>query len=161
MPIRKALQHAQKRLTSCEEVELWVRGHDPKSIVFSSESLHRCPLCHIPHPDRLILARRQYQLVTRVEHSHRDIIKVTSTTIDFPSFGFRHPPELDLSIITTRYDEGECRVECCPIDPPIMALEDVFDDRIGVSEQIRLTLIGSSYLFLKRHGCLMRLVLLS
>ena len=157
---QKILPNAAMRLTSCEEVELRMCSHDPESIMFPPECLHRGPLRHVPHPDRLILARRQNQLVPRVEHGHRDVVEMTSTTVNFPSFGFGHPPELDLSIITTGYDERECGVECGPINSSVMALENIFDDRIGVSEQIRLTLIGSSYLLLEGHRCLMRLVLL-
>ena len=48
-----------------------------------------------------------------------------------------------------------------PVDSSIVALEDVLDYRVGIAEQICLTLVGSSNLLFERHRSLVRLVLLS
>lgn len=137
-----------------------MRRQHPEPIMFPPEGLHRRPLGHIPNPDRLVLARRQYKLMARMEHRHRDVVEMPSTAIHLPRSRLGHPPKLDLSIISTRHDERECGMEGRPVDSSIMTLEDVFDDRVCVAEEIRLTLVRSRDLLLERHWRLMRLVLL-
>ena len=60
---------------------------DPESIMVPPERLNGRPLGHIPHPYRLVLARRQDELMFRVEQGHRDIVEMTSAAIHFPSLG--------------------------------------------------------------------------
>jgi len=52
-------------------------------------------------------------------------------------------------------------VERCPVDTAVVAFQDVFNDGIGIAEQIGLALVGTGDLFLERHGRLVRLVLLA
>jgi len=94
-----------RRLTSSEQVESRMSGQNPEPIIFPPKRLYRRPLAHIPHPDSLVLRVRNDQLVFRMEQCRRNIVEMSSASIDFPRFRFRHPPQLDLSIITTRDDQ--------------------------------------------------------
>lgn len=134
-------------------------GENPEPVVFPPESLNRRPLCHIPNPDRLVLAGRKDQFVFRVKHCHGDIVEMTSTAIHLPRFGLGHPPQLDLTVVSGRDDQWESRVESGPVDSTIMPLENVFDDCVGIAKQVGLTLLRPSHLFFEGHGCLMCLVL--
>ena len=129
--------------------------------MFPPKGLDGCSLGHVPSPDSLVLTRTQNQLVLGVEHSHGDVVEVTSAAVHFPGFGFGHTPKLDLAVITTRDDEGKGRMEGSPVDTSVVTFEDILDYSIGVAKQISLTLAGTSDLFFGRHGSLRSLVFLA
>lgn len=96
-----------------------------------------------------------------VEHSHRDIVEVTSAAVHFPGFGVGHTPKLDLAVVTTGDDERKGRMERSPVDTSVVTLQDILDYCIGVTKQVSLTLTGTSDLFFGRHGSLRSLVFLA
>ena len=51
-----------------------------------------------------------------------------------------HAPQLDLAVICSRDDEREAGVECCPVDPPVMPLQDILYHRIAAAKQVRIHL---------------------
>ena len=74
-------------VTGSEQVERRMSGEDPESVMLPSEGLDGGPLGHVPNTNRLVLSVRQDELVARVEDTGRDVVKVTSAGIDFPSLG--------------------------------------------------------------------------
>ena len=62
-----------------------------------------------------------------VEDSTGDVVEVATTGVDLPRLHFTHPPQFDLPVIRSRYNEGKCGVEDSIIDPPVMALKDILD----------------------------------
>lgn len=54
---------------------------------------------------------------------------MSTARIDLPRLVITHPPQLDLSVITTRDDEWKGGMERCKVDTTIMSLEHVFDGR--------------------------------
>lgn len=107
-------------LTSSKQVQVRMRRQHPKPIMLPPKRLHRRPLGHIPHPDRLILPIRQDQLVPRVEETHRDVVEVSAAGVDFPGFGIGHAPEFDLAVVAAGDDEGEGGVEGGPVDASVV-----------------------------------------
>lgn len=107
-------------VTGGEQVEGRMSGEDPESVVFPSEGLDGGPLSHVPDSDRLVFSVRQDKLVSRVEDTGRDIVEVSSTGVDLPSFGVGHPPQLDLTIITARDNQWQGRMERRPIDTTVV-----------------------------------------
>lgn len=51
-----------------------------------------------------------------------------------------HAPQLDLAVICSRDNEREAGVECCPVDPPVMALQDILHHCITAAKQVRIHL---------------------
>ena len=124
-------------------------SEDPETVVFPPERLHRRPLRHIPNPDRLVLAGGEDELVAGVEHGHGHVVKVASAAVDLPRLRLGHAPELDLSVVAARDDEGQGGVERCPVDSAVVALQDVLDDGVGVAEEVGLALVRTSDLLLE------------
>lgn len=69
-----------------------MRSQYPETIVLSSESLHGRSLAHIPNTNRLVFRIRDDEFMFRVEKGARDIVEVTSASIDFPCLCIAHSP---------------------------------------------------------------------
>lgn len=104
-------------------------GEYPETIMLSPECLHGRPLGQIPYTDGFVFTTRDDQFVLGVEEGGRDVVEVSSTRIDFPSFRLTHPPDLDLAVIGRRDYQGERGVECRKVDTTVMPFKDVFDCR--------------------------------
>lgn len=101
-------------MTGREEVERRMRGEDPKAIVLATESLDSCALAHIPYSDGFILGIANDELVSGVEEGTRDIVEMTPACIHFPRLGVAHSPEFDLTIVASRHDQRQRRMERGP-----------------------------------------------
>jgi hypothetical protein len=71
-------------VTGGEEVDLWMRGYNPKPIVLALEAIHSGSLIEIPDPDCLVLARREDQVLMRMEQGAVGILEVAPASINFP-----------------------------------------------------------------------------
>jgi hypothetical protein len=107
-------------MTRGEQVKSRMSGQYPEPVVLSAKGLYGCPFGHVPNANRLVFSIRQNEFVAWVEQTCRDVVEVSTARIDLPSLGIRHPPELDLTVITTRNDEREGRMEGSPVDAAIM-----------------------------------------
>lgn len=99
----------------------------PKPIAFSTESLDRRALRHIPNPNGLVLTAGNDELVFRMEKRRGHIVEMTSASVNFPSPRLAHSPKFYLTVVTGRDDQWPCRMENGPVDTTIMALKHVFD----------------------------------
>ncbi len=98
-------------LTSCKEVQLRVCHKSPKPVLFSSKCLDGRTLSHIPDSDRFVLCSTDNKFVLWVEENTGDIVEMPTACVDLPRFIVTHPPQLDLSVISTRYDEWQSRMK--------------------------------------------------
>lgn len=134
-------------------------SQDPEPVILPPECLHCRPLRHVPHPDRLVLRVGDNELVLGVEQRNRDVVEVSPARVNLPCLRLAHPPQLDLTIITARDDEGEGGVKGCPVHTAVVSLKDVFDDGVGVAEEVCLPRVGALHLFLEREGLGSRVLL--
>ena len=88
-------------VSSSEEIQMRMGSQYPEPVVLSSESLNGGTLGHVPNPDGLVFTVRKNELVSRVEERHRYVVEMTSTGVDFPRLCVTHPPQLDLSVVST------------------------------------------------------------
>ena len=116
-------------VASSEKVQFRMRREHPETIVLSPERLDRGALGEVPHANGLVLTAGHDQLVFRVEKRGGDVVEVTSACIDLPGLRLAHPPNLDLTVVRRRNDEGEGRVERRPVHTSVMAFEDVLNRR--------------------------------
>lgn len=56
-----------------------------------------------------------------------DIVEVTTTGVNLPRLHVTHPPQFDLPVIRSRYNEGEGWVKDGIIDATIVTLQDILD----------------------------------
>jgi hypothetical protein len=87
-----------------------------------------------------------------MEQGDGNVIEMSSASIHLPRLGFRHPPELDLTIVTARDNEREGRVEGGPVDAAVVAFEDVFDYGVRVAEEVGLARVGALDLLFEGKG---------
>ena len=78
--------------TSSEKVQFRMRSQYPETIVFPSKSLYGRSLAHVPNSNRLVFSIRDDEFMFRVEEGARDIVEVTSASIDFPCLCIAHSP---------------------------------------------------------------------
>lgn len=105
-----------------------------------------------------------------VEETGGSILEVATAGIDFPRLGIckseaismiqvrevvaeptTHAPELDQPVITSGHNQWQRWVERHPVDTTVMTFQHKLDNRIGVTEHVRLVWIGASHLILKRN----------
>ncbi len=55
------------------------------------------------------------------------------------------PPELDLSVVGPRHNERQGGVEGRPVDPAVVALEDVLDHGIATAKHVRVHLAEGGF----------------
>ena len=106
-----------------------MRREHPETIVFSPERLDGGALREVPDADGLVLTAGHDELVLRVEEGSRDVVEVTSACVDLPGLRLAHPPNLDLTVVRSGNDEGQRRVEGCPIYTAVVTLKHVLDRR--------------------------------
>lgn len=75
-------------MTSREQIDLRMGSKDPEAIVFPLERLYRCTLVEVPNANCFVFADREDEVLMRMEEAGRCVLKVTSTGIYLPSFGF-------------------------------------------------------------------------
>lgn len=63
-----------------------------------------------------------------MEKTARYVVGVAAQCVYFPGLRFTHSPQLHLSIVGSTGQQRERGVECRPINTPIVALEDIFDN---------------------------------
>lgn len=49
-------------------------------------------------------------------------------------------PQLDLSVICTRHNQGQCRMESSPVDPSVMTFKYILDHSIASSKEVSVHL---------------------
>src|SRR5271170_981206 len=113
-----------------------MRSNDPESIVFSTEALYGSTLIRVPYSNCLVFANTQNQVLTFVEKGSRSIVEMTSASIDFPRFRFRHSPNFDETVIPGGDEEREGWMERDPIDSSIVSFENILYRGIGISKNV-------------------------
>lgn len=126
-------------------------GQNPESVVFATEGLNSRAFAHVPNTNRFVLRVRNDEFVLGVEKCDRHVVEVTSAGVNFPRLGLAHTPQFDLTIITTRDNQGQGGMECGPVDSAVVTLEDVLDDGVSVAKQIGLVRVGALNLLFKRQ----------
>lgn len=79
--------HDASIVARSEQIDLWVGGNDPESIVITRERLNRSALVQVPYPDGFIFADGEDEILVGMEYTCRGILKVATTCIDFPGLG--------------------------------------------------------------------------
>ena len=51
-----------------------------------------------------------------------------------------HAPELDLSVICARHNEGQGGVEGCPIHAPVMPFQHILHNRVAAPKEVSVHL---------------------
>lgn len=97
--------------------------------MLSPEGLHGRPLGKVPDPDGFVFTTGDDELVLGVEQSSGNIVEVSSTRVDFPSFGLTHSPDFDLPVVRSRNDERERVVEHRVVDPAVVTFQYVLHSR--------------------------------
>jgi len=59
-----------------------------------------------------------------MENTARYVVIVATKSVNFPGLGVTHSPQLNTSVIGTRDNKGQGRVESSPIDTSIVTFED-------------------------------------
>merc|ERR1719318_783454 len=121
-------------VTSSKQVEGRMSSNHPEPVMLSPEGVQTCPLSHVPHPDGLVLAVGEDELLPGVEDGTRHVVIVASTRVHLPSLVIIHPPQLDLSVICPTHYEGHGGVKVSPVHPPIMTLQNVLNNGVRLSE---------------------------
>jgi hypothetical protein len=67
--------------------------------MLAPESLDGGSLGQVPNTDGLVFTTRYDLFVFRVEEGGGHIIEMSMARVDFPGFGFAHPPDFNGSII--------------------------------------------------------------
>ena len=62
-----------------------------------------------------------------VEDCAGDIVEVTTAGVYLPRLHVTHPPQFDLPVVRSRYNEGKGRVKDSIIDATIVTLQDILD----------------------------------
>jgi hypothetical protein len=78
-----------------------------------------------------------------VKQTATDVVGVSTKGINFPGFGLGHAPELDLSIISRRSQQGKSRMEGSPVNSAVMTFENIFNHNIIGAKEFGLDIHGS------------------
>ena len=62
-----------------------------------------------------------------MEYGGGNVVEMPSTRINLPGSVFAHPPNLDLSVVGSRHDEGKGGMEGSKVDSAIVTLKHIFD----------------------------------
>mmetsp|Transcript_7227 Transcript_7227/g.17133 ORF Transcript_7227/g.17133 Transcript_7227/m.17133 type:complete len:249 (-) Transcript_7227:338-1084(-) len=111
----------------------------PKAIIFSSVRVDSCALRQVPHTDGPVLRVGQNQITLRVKNHARDIAEVPPQRVHLPCLRIVPAPDLDEAIVSTRCNQILLRVKRSPIDPTVVPLQDMLDNRIRGAENVRST----------------------
>ena len=99
--------HHTSIVTRSKQVHVRVGSNDPESVLVAFEGLHRCAFVQVPHTNCLVLADRENEVLVRVEQTGRSVLEMATASINLPSLGVAHAPELDESIVTRRHDQWQ------------------------------------------------------
>mmetsp|Transcript_237 Transcript_237/g.560 ORF Transcript_237/g.560 Transcript_237/m.560 type:complete len:358 (+) Transcript_237:4849-5922(+) len=131
-------------------------GQDPEPVVLPSKGLDASPLGHVPNPDALVLRVRDDHVLLGVEHDARHVVRVPPQGVHLPGLGVVHSPQLDLPVVRSRYDEGQRGVERRPVHSPVVTLENVLDDGVASTEELRVHLRQLQPVVVGGHGLLLQ-----
>jgi hypothetical protein len=74
--------------TSGEQVQLRMGSQGPEAIVLTTEGLNSRTLGHVPDANALVLGNRDDELLALVEDSARNVVGVSSASVNLPSLRF-------------------------------------------------------------------------
>lgn len=120
-----------------EQVQVGVRRQHPEPVVFPPERVQVVSLRHVPDANALVLAVGQEEFLAWVEQDARDVVVMSAACVDLPGFGIVHSPQLDLAVVRSGDYQRESGVEARPVYSAIVAFENVLDDSVGLTEEIR------------------------
>lgn len=154
--------------TGGKDAQSGVSCHDPEAVVFPPESVETGALRQVPNSDAFVLRVGQDELLARVEKDARHVVVVAAAGIHFPSLqsrstdwvyvdfisrargntylGFAHTPQLDLTVVRSRDNERQSGMEWRPVNSPVVAFQNVADDGISLTEQVRWAGIAQMFL---------------
>mmetsp|Transcript_22214 Transcript_22214/g.40027 ORF Transcript_22214/g.40027 Transcript_22214/m.40027 type:complete len:298 (-) Transcript_22214:378-1271(-) len=129
-------------MSSGEEILGPMSCKNPETVAFPAECLHTDTFRDIPNTNTPIFRVRNYKLMLGVEKTTRDIVRVTTKRIHFPSLGLTHSPQFDLPVISGTRKKRKGRVEGCPVHATVMSFKDIFDDNVICSKEFSLNIEG-------------------
>jgi hypothetical protein len=59
-------------------------GNNPEPIILPLETVHCCPLVEIPHPNGLVLACGENEVLVWMEKTAIGVLEVSSASVDLP-----------------------------------------------------------------------------
>jgi hypothetical protein len=85
-----------------------------------------------------------------MKQTHRDLVEMSSTGINFPRLGIAHSPQLDLSIIGAGNDEWEGWMERSPVHSTVVLEDMAGNAQTSISSRFHFSF--SCFFFLGQPG---------